>query len=333
MKYFKESQVLRDEYNNLKVSWHIEDKTEVSIYLVVNGKEELIAKVSDRDKFIVKDYYKNKRCIFMLKADNYHYEIIGERLIPLEGTHNFLDLGGYKSEDGRRVRWDIIYRCDKLSNLTENDILYIKNMKIKTIFDLRSNIEVKNDRDIKFEGIKYINKPAINKNYKEIESFDMISLFAKGKMDNLDVETFIKNSYKNMIFDNSALKEIIEYIINEGEFPIVFHSIAGKDRTGVYSAIILSMLNIPRKIIREDYMSLNYYRKKFNENIMNIFQGKIKSKKKLEILKTILTVKYEYIDVVFDEIDKRYGNMDNYLEKEYGLTKKKRKEIKNRLLY
>ncbi|SFU55224.1 Tyrosine phosphatase family protein [Clostridium sp. DSM 8431] len=161
----------------------------------------------------------------------------------------------------------------------------------------------------------------------------MIPLFLKGKMDNIDINKFIVDSYKNMIFNNSTLKEIVECIENEDRIPIVLSSTLGKDRATVYSAIILSILSIPRKVIIKDYISSNFYRKEFNENIMKVFVNKGKNKRKLDILESILLAKYEYIDAVFNEIDKRYGNMDNYLEKEYGLTKRKRKEIKNRLLY
>ena len=134
MKYFKDSQVLRNENNELEISWNMEDVSEVGIFSLIDGSEEFIAK-SRLSKFKAKDYYKNKRCLFVLKSINYHYEIVGEKLLPLEGTHNFIDLGGYKSEDGRRVKWNLLYKSDKISNLTEKDVLYIKNLKIKTIFD------------------------------------------------------------------------------------------------------------------------------------------------------------------------------------------------------
>ena len=138
MKYFKESGVLRIENNRLKIIWNIEDDVEVSIFSLVDNVETFIEKVKGKNEFITNDFYKNKRCLFILKAFNYHYEIVGERLIPLEGVCHLRDIGGYKSEDGRRVKWNMFYRADKLSGMTDNDIRYIKNMNIKTKMEINS---------------------------------------------------------------------------------------------------------------------------------------------------------------------------------------------------
>ena len=143
MKYFKDAEVLRIEENKLKIIWNIEDDVEVSIFSLIDNSENLLGKVKGKNEFLTTDYHRNKRCLFILKAENYQYEIIGERLIPLEGTHEFRDLGGYRSEDGRRVRWNLLFRCNKLCNLSDEDIRYIRNMKVKTILDLRSKIEIK----------------------------------------------------------------------------------------------------------------------------------------------------------------------------------------------
>lgn len=333
MKYFKESGVLRIENNRLKIIWNIEDDVEVSIFSLVNNVEKLIGKVKGKNGFITNDFYKNKRCLFILKAFNYHYEIVGERLIPLEGAYHFRDIGGYKSEDGRRVKWNMFYRADRLSGMTDNDIRYIKNMNIKTILDLRSEIEVKGSPDPKVNGIKYINISAMKELDENASNLDVISLFNSGILDKIDCRDFMLNSYRNMVSNNVALRELIECLENEEGLPMIFHCSTGKDRTGLASVIILSLLGVPKKIVKKDYMDSNFYRKNINEVIIRSFKKKIKNNEKLKFLSYMLEVKEELIDAVFDEIDKKYGDMDNYLEKEFGLTKKKRKELKNRFLY
>ena len=60
--------------------------------------------------------------------------------IHLEGTHNTRDLGGYVCQDGRKVRSNFLYRSDKLSNLTSNDIITLQNLGIKRIIDFRSKM-------------------------------------------------------------------------------------------------------------------------------------------------------------------------------------------------
>ncbi len=333
MKYFKESRVLRIENNRLKIIWNIEDDVEVSIYSLINNVEKLIGKVKGKNEFVTNDFHKNKRCLFILKAINYHYEIVGERLISLEGVYHFRDIGGYKSEDGRRVKWNMFFRADKLSGLTENDIRYIKNMNVKTILDLRSKMEVKGSPDPKIKGINYINLSAMKEFDESAGNLDMISLFNSGILDKIDVKKFMLNAYRNMVSNNAALRELIACLENEDSLPIIFHCSTGKDRTGLASVIILSLLGVPKKVVKEDYMASNIYRLNINEIITKKFKEKIKSSEKLNFLSYVLEVKEELIDAVFDEICTKYGDMDNYLEKEFGLTKKKRKELKNRFLY
>ena len=47
--------------------------------------------------------------------------IASRRVVPLEGQTNFRDLGGYRTADGRRVKWGKIYRSGELSRLTDAD--------------------------------------------------------------------------------------------------------------------------------------------------------------------------------------------------------------------
>ena len=258
MRYFKESGVLRIENNKLKIIWNIEDDVEVSIFSLANNVEKLLGKVKGKNEFITEDLYKNERCLYILKAFNYHYEIVGERFIPLEGAYHFRDIGGYKSEDGRRVKWNIFYRADKLSNLTDNDIRYIKSMGINTILDLRSNIESKTSPDIKIKDIRYIKLSAMKEIDDILGNLDIISLFNSGMVDKTDLKSFIIDSYRNMVSNNTALKKLIECLENEENLPMIFHCSTGKDRTGVSAAIILSILGVPKKIIKEDYMASNF---------------------------------------------------------------------------
>src|SRR6202043_1157809 len=63
------------------------------------------------------------------------------RLVPLEGTVNFRDLGGYPAADGRRIRWGRIYRSDNLGALTPSDIDMLEVLGVRTVCDLRRDEE------------------------------------------------------------------------------------------------------------------------------------------------------------------------------------------------
>ena len=45
-----------------------------------------------------------------------------DRLIELFAVHNFRDVGGYPTADGRRTAWRKVFRADGLYRLTTEDI-------------------------------------------------------------------------------------------------------------------------------------------------------------------------------------------------------------------
>ena len=69
-----------------------------------------------------------------------------DRHIPLEGSVNFRDLGGYRGIDGRTIRWRHLFRADGLSHLTHGDHEIVRKLGVATIIDLRTDAEVARDR-------------------------------------------------------------------------------------------------------------------------------------------------------------------------------------------
>ena len=64
-----------------------------------------------------------------------------ERLITFDGTVNFRDIGGYQGMDGKRTKWNKIYRSDSLSSLSSSDQERLTQMKVTVDCDLRSTNE------------------------------------------------------------------------------------------------------------------------------------------------------------------------------------------------
>lgn len=339
-KYFEDVKIKRINDNKINISWKSEKELkQIKIYWNktpdVNGIEEYITTVEGKNTAIFDDPDTTRRNYFILKVDGYVSEIVTEVLIPFKGTSNFRDIGGYKTRDGRRIKWNIFYRSDELAGLTEEDIEYLKSLGIKTILDYRSKGEVNAKPDPLIEGIGNINISGIKSFDNSDVNFDMFSLMKESKslkaLGNL--EDLLKKCYLEMVFDNKAFKKLMECIECPDKMPIVQHCTAGKDRTGIGSALVLLALGVPEETVIEDYLLTNVYRLSMNEALFKSLGNLLTDEDSKEIFKVFMEVRKEYIESALNAIKERYGSIDEYLEKEYGFNKEKRARLQQNYLW
>ena len=95
----------------------------------------------------------------IIHKDNVAYQSEEHRKILLDGTSNTRELGGYKTKDGKSLKWGVLYRSDKLSELTDPDQKYLTQLGIKTVIDFRSEEEKQNEPDQVPSNLKYIEMP------------------------------------------------------------------------------------------------------------------------------------------------------------------------------
>jgi protein-tyrosine phosphatase len=164
-----------------------------------------------------------------------------ERLISLEGAVNFRDLGGYATVDGQRTRWRVLFRADGLGDLSETDFAVMRDLGIRTVIDLRSGHEVERSRfDVDAHPVDFHHFPFIDE-LPNVEEWDRRP-------------GLLGSQYKEMLDD--AVPQIIralEVLAGPEAQPAVFHCTAGKDRTGLLSAIVLSLLGVPEETVVADY--------------------------------------------------------------------------------
>lgn len=139
---------------------------------------------------------------------------------------------------------DRYYRSDFPENLTDEEILWLSDHNITTIVDLRSDEEI-------------VKKPC---RLKDTEGFLYFHLPVTGGGDTPKSMEHLHVAYRQMVDEN--METILDTIMN-AETNVLYFCTAGKDRTGVVSALILKRLGIDDEIIIEDYM-------KSKENLMDM---------------------------------------------------------------
>ena len=172
-----------------------------------------------------------------------------ERRISLEGAVNFRDQGGYPTKDGHTVRWRRLFRSDSPSTLTESDVQTVTGtLGLTTVVDLRSSNNVLEDGRglLALSGIAYHNYPFLERRGIEPPTSGGN---AEGRLSEI---------YQWILFNAGRLMaQAFNTLAQEVNQPALFHCSAGKDRTGVLGATILSVLGVSRDDIVADFLMTN----------------------------------------------------------------------------
>ena len=247
------------------------------------------------------------------------------RKLPFTGAHNFRDLGGYKTSDGKTVKWGKVYRSDNLHSLTDEDLKYMERLNIKSVVDFRSDEERNEEPDRLTPDMTPILLP--------------IKFEPEGVTENLTRDlTFGNLDSSNLLRDFNVIlvkefteeyRDFFRHIVDNGGEPFVLHCTAGKDRAGFGSAMILTVLGVPREKIIEDYLLTNTYvsdhvdRKLLETELKTFFRADSENLRKINF------VEERYIQAAFDTIDSHWGGMDQYISEGLNLTEEDINKIKD----
>jgi protein-tyrosine phosphatase len=117
----------------------------------------------------------------------------------------------------------------------------------------------------------------------------------------------------------AAYSALLRRLIDGGQEPIIYHCTAGKDRTGWATAVILTLLGVPRETVMADYLQSNAYLRTKNDATMKALAASGAAINPA-FLEPVLTVRPEYLQSAFDEVDRTYGSMEAYARDGLGLT-------------
>ena len=168
------------------------------------------------------------------------------RLIALEAVHNFRDLGGYPAAGGRTTKWRTLFRSDGLYRLRgANDMSRVMQLGLKSVIDLRT------EREQREQGIFPIDD--IEVNFHHLSIVDVTWSDTETPEFDDEVE-FLVWGYRDMLeIGSSRFADAMHVLAQTESLPAVFHCAAGKDRTGVLAALLLSSLGVEDAHICADY--------------------------------------------------------------------------------
>lgn len=273
-----------------------------------------------------------RRVFFHIFSDNGYSVVSPRNLIP-DGVSNLRDLGGYNTADMQHfVKHGMLYRSGILYYKEQEKMDFIKNLGLRQIVDFRMPEEATGQyADPVIPGADHINISPL--------AIEGMRQFVKTLDDLLNLPgdravvayQDVYNAYSTMMFGSTAYQEMFRLLL-AGKTPLLYHCSAGKDRTGIASALILAALGVPRETIIYDYMLTNEVRADFIKRRMAEFSQKSSDEAVLEAMRFFISVNLNAIESTFAAIDGKYSAMEEFFEKELFVTENDIEKLKNRLL-
>ena len=277
------------------------------------------------------------RPYFHLKTATGDTRVVSIRRLPLEGQNNFRDLGGYRTADGKYIRWGLLYRSGQLANLTAGDYEYLQPLGIRLVCDFRADDE-RSHQATHWPGDapEFFSTPigtdASGRNTRTAELRKLLLERASPEQ----MRAFMKSVYPDMPLAAAPQFQRILARLLSAQGASMVHCSAGKDRTGVFSALLLLTLGVPRETVIEDYLLTNRYTMADD----TIARTAVAYQKLLglevvpptEVLKPVMSVDRSYIEAALETIDKKYGSFDEYRRKKLHLSDPEVEKLRTRYL-
>jgi len=258
--------------------------------------------------------------------------------IHVAGIANFRDLGGHPiaSSPTQSIRQNFIYRCADPTQVSPDGIKTLQELGVKKVYDLRSDTEVegwrgKGNPPAEWEGCERVSIPvfalraqdpvSLALRYPRLDSYAQGGTEGFGKAYSDILEEGTKRAYRTMLL----------HIANEPEKPLIVHCTAGKDRTGVICALLLSLCGVDDHTVAKEYELTE----QGFASMVPAFMAHLKEKEVLqdnpEGRKNLLSARYENMIYTLQMVREKYGGPEEYMLA-CGISKKDVEDIRKNMI-
>ena len=258
------------------------------------------------------------RAFFRLERADGTGLTVAEREVPLEGGINFRDLGGYATGDGRRVRWARLYRSGHLSHLSEAGIARFATLGVRTVCDFRM-AEERAAEARELPGAPALEVLGMTPGIGDRFFFHRLFEESEGPGPVLDA----MHALMADMAVNAAprLQRLFDLLLEAPPGAFLLNCSAGKERTGIAAALVLTALGVPRATVLHDFMLSKRYFPVEAEipRVLTKYGVKEGSAQKIAVVMPLLETHESYLQSAFAAIEARHGSIEAMLGAVYGL--------------
>jgi protein-tyrosine phosphatase len=254
------------------------------------------------------------------------------RVLSLEGGCNFRDIGGYRTADGRTVRWGRVYRAGVLSYFKDSDRWQLQRLSVRAICDLRRAEERAK------EPTQWPDGSAQHLFFEDGVDMPTIRAFAARRPESAEgMFATMLDLYRALpMWMSGRIRGMFECIATDG-IPMVVHCAAGKDRTGIAIGILLASLGVDRSTIVEDYLLTNtsdfetFIRRQHTAQLGLADQHHPLLAMPPDMRRVLLSAQPEFLSAAFAAIEE-LGGLDRFLEQTCRIGDGIRAKVTEKLL-
>ncbi len=227
------------------------------------------------------------------------------RRVGLDGPANFRDLGGYPAGT-RRLRRGRVFRSDSLSRMSPSDVRHVVDeLGVVTVVDLRASHEVETygHGPLGSEGVRVHHLPIADETRPDR---------VERPADAPDPATLTLDRIYLLMLDRYAERfvGVLRMLADDANHPIVFHCAAGKDRTGLVAALLLSLLGVDDATVAADYALTSEH---IDELVDRHRAQAAAEGRTVEVNDAHLAAEAAVMRIVLAEMRERYGSAEAYL--------------------
>jgi protein-tyrosine phosphatase len=259
--------------------------------------------------------------------------------IPVKGLRNCRDVGQVYNTNGQKVKSGVLFRSSRLDKMPVKRIKkFLKDYNINAIIDLRTQVEVNESKHFTYPNfVDFYHIPVLNQQFfgitHEANSMAKVMIQERHKITkDYTSRDYMISMYKSIIFEPSSqrhFKTIFDLLCEEREGALLYHCTGGKDRTGITTMFLYTVLGVSEEDILAEYEVSDVFNASYNRlrhTLMTIFLPT--STRVKALLTSMLYSKREYMEETIAAIKEKYGTVLNYLETEIGITKEKQDKLK-----
>ena len=225
-------------------------------------------------------------------------------------------MGGYPTSDNRSTRWRTIYRSGTTHELTKDDLDQLDSVGLRFAYDLRSRSE----RSTHISRLPELSRIRYDVFDHDQAVGDLQRVLRLRESSPEDVRQLMLSTYESLPYDLRYAYRALFLHLADGNVPIVVNCTAGKDRTGVAAALVLTVLGVQRDAVFDDYLLTRQF---FDRTCAIVLQGKyvaLFDGVDRKVWEPLMKTDTAYLQAMFDRLNREHGSVIGYVESELGIS-------------